>query len=190
MQCRERKIKLKDGRECLLRSPGPSDASQMLSFLRETSGETHFMIRYPEEVVLSEDEEEVLLQGSLEDRGSLMIAAFVDRELAGNAGISCINDKIKMRHWCTFGICIKKKYWGLGIGSALIREQMKYAAEIGYEQMELGVFADNERARGLYLINGFSDWGTIKNAFRLKDGTYHDEIQMGRILDRKEKRVI
>ena len=51
---------------------------------------------------------------------------------------------------------------------------------MGYEQIELGVFADNKRAQNLYKKNGFEVWGNTKNAFKLKDGTYRDEIIMGR----------
>lgn len=51
---------------------------------------------------------------------------------------------------------------------------------MGYEQIELGVFADNKRAQYLYKKNGFEVCGNTKNAFKLKDGTYRDEIIMGR----------
>ena len=50
------------------------------------------------------------------------------------------------------------------------------AKENGLEQMELGVYADNERAIHLYQKYGFEQCGIWKNAFKLKDGTYRDEI--------------
>lgn len=56
------------------------------------------------------------------------------------------------------------------------------AKRLGYEQIELGVFADNDKARNLYRKYEFEEWGCVKNAFRLKDGTYRDEITMGLIL--------
>ena len=49
-----------------------------------------------------------------------------------------------------------------------------------YEQLELGVFDDNKRAQALYKKHGFEVWGCSKNAYKLKDGTYRDEIIMGR----------
>ena len=53
---------------------------------------------------------------------------------------------------------------------------------MGLEQMELGVYADNERAIHLYQKYGFEQCGIWKNAFKLKDGTYRDEILMSKIL--------
>ena len=53
---------------------------------------------------------------------------------------------------------------------------------MGYEQVELGVFSDNKRAQALYKKHGFEVWGYSKNAYKLKDGTYRDEIIMGRML--------
>ena len=53
---------------------------------------------------------------------------------------------------------------------------------MGYEQIELGVFSDNEKAKALYKKYGFEVWGNTKNAFKLKDGTYRDEIMMGRMI--------
>lgn len=131
---------------------------------------------------MSAEWEEYLLQQNLDNKQSLMIMAFVNGDMAGNAGLACIEDKFKMRHRCSIGICLKERYWGLGIGKLLMQEQIRCAKKMGYEQMELGVFADNERAQRLYEKLGFEKWGEIKNAFRLKDGTYRNEIQMGLFL--------
>ena len=48
----EKRVALKDGMACILRSPGSDDAEAILSHLRQTSEETNFMIRYPEEIML------------------------------------------------------------------------------------------------------------------------------------------
>ena len=58
----------------------------------------------------------------------------------------------------------------------------KNAPAMGYTQMELGVYSDNERAIRLYETLGFERWGVLRCAFRLPDGTYRDEIQMGLFL--------
>lgn len=64
----------------------------------------------------------------------------------------------------------------------MIEEALAAARNMGCEQMELGVYSDNGRARALYRKLGFEEWGAIRNAYRLKDGTYCDEIIMGRRL--------
>ena len=48
--------------------------------------------------------------------------------------------------------------------------------------MELGVYADNDSGIALYQKMGFKEiWRNLK-AFKLKDGTYIDEINMIRFL--------
>lgn len=41
-------------------------------------------------------------------------------QVAGTAGIESIGNKYKVRHRAEFGISLIKKYWGLGIGRALL----------------------------------------------------------------------
>ena len=175
-------IELKDGTNCILRSPDEHDAEKMIEYLKMTSEETHFMVRYPEEINLTTDKEIELLKDNLNSNKDIMISAFVNDELAGNVGISCVRDHIKLKHRAVFGISIKENYWNNGIGNALLREVIEQTRIMGYEQIELGVFSDNEKAKELYKKYGFEVWGNTKNAYKLKDGTYHDEIIMGRMI--------
>ena len=86
---------------------------------------------------------------------------------------------MKIKHRACFGIAIKEKFQGRGLGNILTEEAIAAARNLGYTQIELGVFSDNEKARNLYRKYGFEEWGQTKNAFRLKDGTYRDETIMG-----------
>lgn len=182
MEFEEKKIELKDGTECILRSPNEQDAKSMIEYLKITSGETYFMVRYPEEINISIDKEKEILKDNLNSDKDIMIAAFVNGELAGNTGISCVRNHIKLKHRAEFGISIKEKYWNKGIGNLLLKEIIKQAKNMGYEQIELGVFSDNKKAQALYKKHGFEVWGSTKNAYKLKDGTYRDDIIMGRFL--------
>ncbi|WP_315081736.1 GNAT family N-acetyltransferase [uncultured Clostridium sp.] len=182
MKFGQSKVELKDGTACILRSPDEQDAEKMIEYLKITSKETYFMIRYPEEIRITINEEKECLNNNLTSDKDLMIAAFVNGELAGNASISCVRNYVKLKHRAVFGISIKEKYWNNGIGSILLKTIIEQAPKMGYEQIELGVFADNKKAQVLYKKYGFEVWGTTKNAFKLKDGTYRDEIIMVRII--------
>lgn len=182
MKFGEKEIELKDGTTCILRSPNEQDAEKMIEYLKMTSEETYFMVRYPEEINITIDKEIELLNDILHSNKDIMIAAFVNNEFAGNASISCARNHIKLKHRASFGISIKEKFWNNGIGNALIREIIEQARQMGYEQIELGVFSDNEKANALYKKYGFEVWGSTKNAYKLKDGTYRDEIIMGRMI--------
>jgi hypothetical protein len=58
----EKEVILQDGRICVLRSPEPEDARDLLAYLKQTSAETPFMIRYPEEITLSVEAEQIILK--------------------------------------------------------------------------------------------------------------------------------
>ena len=94
MKLEERSVTLRDGTLALLRSPQPSDAEQLNAYLRLTSAETHFMVRYPEECSQSTEAAQKRLQAMLEDERSFMLAAFIDGELVGNCGVNEIADRL------------------------------------------------------------------------------------------------
>ena len=164
MQFEAKEVELKDGTRCVLRSPNEQDAESMIEYLKTTSDETHFMIRYSEEIAISIEEEKKILNENIKSNKDIMVAAFVNNELAGNAGISCVRDNIKLKHRATFGISIKEKYWNNGIGNVILKEIIKQAKSMRYEQLELGVFDDNKRAQALYKkhnISMFSSFSTF-----------------------------
>lgn len=178
-----REIKLKNGTTCIVRSPEESDAEVMLIHTRKTAGETHFLTRYEEEVETTPERQLRMIKEMREDESRLLLSAFVEGRPVATIGLNGVSGHIKMRHRATFGLFVEQEYWGMGLGSLLIEEVIKAAQEMDYEQLELGVFADNERARALYRKMGFEEWGRKKRAYRLKDGTYVDEIVMGKVFE-------
>lgn len=174
----EKECFLKDNRICTLRSAAVSDAAAMVEFLRISNEETYFMMRYPEEIMLTEDEEKTILKNWEEQLNKLLLLAWIDGEIAGSCGIAPAAEHLKTKHRGRLGISVRKKYWSLGIGSLLLREILSFAKKDGIEQVELGVYSDNLRAQKLYERFGFTEWGRLTNAYKLKDGSYRDEINM------------
>lgn len=178
MKFEEREIVLKDGRKCILKPNSPEYAEAMIEYLTKTSGETEFLLRYPDEVNYTLESEKEILQRLLEDPYVIMMAAIVDGKVAGNGSVSGIGDKRKIRHRCSMAIALYEEYWGLGIGTAMIGYMTELAREIGWHQMDLEVVAENEQAQALYKKCGFIESGRRHNALLFDDGTYHDEILM------------
>ncbi len=178
----ERRFTLKDGHECLLRSPRPDEAAEFIKYLAETSGETDFMVRYPDEVETNIEYEREKLAKLCEDERSFMIAAYVDGKLAGNCGASAMGFQRKIRHRATFGISIYKWAWGLGLGTLLVGELLAQAKRNGFEQVELDVVSVNERARALYKKMGFVEYGVRRHCFKLDNGRYYDLVMMMKTL--------
>ena len=171
-------IQLKDERECLLRHPTAQDAESILHHLVVTSGETDFMLHYPDEIKMTKQMEESYLAKIEKDPKSLMICAEVDGKIVANGGIDPVGNCDRGRHRAVFGVSIQKAYWGLGIGSAITRALILKAKEMGYEQLELEVVASNERGIALYKKLGFEAYGLRKKSFKYRDGHYEDEYLM------------
>ncbi len=174
-------ITLKDGRSCLLRSPQLEDTEEMLAFLRQTAAESHFLLREPEDVSDNIDSERLFIQNILSSETQLMIVALVDSKLAGNCGLT-FRTYSKVKHRSIVGIGLLKKFWGLGIGSALFEEMIVAARAHGTTQMELEVIEGNQRGMSLYEKMGFQVVGTMPNAIRLQDGTILKEYTMVKVL--------
>ncbi len=115
MRLAEKRVRLKNGKFCILKSPAEEDAEDLLSYLRQTSAETYFMTRFPEEVTMTTEEEAAFLKMQQEDGSSLMISARVDGKLVGNAGISVVANRRKLCHRATLGIALKKEFWGMAV---------------------------------------------------------------------------
>lgn len=173
----EKKVRLKDGRDAVLRSPLPSDAEQLVKYMKQSTGETEFLLRYPEECLETTEEEALFIQRAVSSDDRLMVVCCVEGTIAGNCMIS-FNNRIKTRHRAEVAIGILREYWSLAIGSAMFTELIRVAKEKGVLQLELDYIQGNHRAKGLYEKMGFREVGVKPDAIRLKDGTMLDEISM------------
>ena len=80
------------------------------------------------------------------------------------------------------GIVCPERVLGCGLGSYLMQLAIDQTRSNGFEQLELGVYSDNSRAIHLYEKFGFERYGIQPRAFKLKNGTYRDEIIMVKML--------
>lgn len=175
--------KMKDGTEYIIRSIKPEEAAELLRLMKQTSGESLGMLRYPDDTFPSVGMEEKYLEHVMGSDNSAQIGAYVDGKLIGAAGVNCPGvGKRKVLHRCEIGLSIEKKYWDQQIGTRMIEALIELAQRVGYEQMELEVFTDNDRAIHLYKKMGFEIYGTRPNAMKLDDGTYQDEHLMVKYL--------
>ena len=182
MRFENRSVKLKDGRECVLRPTTAEYAQEMIDYMKITAAETPFLLRYPDEVTYTPESEKEILTRIYEDEKTVMMLALVDGQVAGNCSISGLGDKRRILHRCSLAIALKKEYWGLGIGTAMIGYLTELAGRIGYEQIELEVVDGNTSAKHLYEKCGFVETGRRVRAMKYDDGTYRDELVMSKIL--------
>ena len=177
----EKYIKLKDGRNALLRPPVPDDAETLIDFLKRASAETDFLLRGAEDSVMSVDDERKFIENNRKSENQLMICCFVEDNgeyrFAGNCGLG-FNSRRKTAHRASIGIAILKEFWGNGIGTALMNEADRAARERGVLQLELEFIEGNSRARALYEKCGFRIVGVHPDAFRMLDDSLKNEYLM------------
>ena len=174
-----RTIILKDGRTAILRSPDPDDAEKMIHYMITSSGETEFLLRYPEEASnYTIESEEKLLKEKNASPNEAFVACYVEGKIAGNSAIF-FDTKLKTKHRASVAIALLREFWGLGIGTEMLAELIGIAQKReGVMQLELDYIEGNVRARALYEKVGFRITGVRPNAVRLKDGTLLNEYMM------------
>lgn len=173
-----KKIKLKDGRECILRNGNERDGQAALENFILTHGQTDYLLTYPDENTMTAEEEAKYLKEKRESEREIEILAEVEGTLVGLAGIAAIGERDKIRHRADFGISIDKAYWNLGIGTALLHVCVDCAGKAGYEQIELNVVAENESAVSIYKKAGFVEYGRNPRGFKSRLTGYQEVIYM------------
>jgi len=182
MRFEERTFTLKDGRTCVLCPTYPEYAADMIEYLKITAAETPFLLRYPDEVNYTLEGEREILGHLLENETGVMMMALVDGQVAGNCSINGMGNKRRVLHRCGLAIALKKEFWNLGIGTAMMQYLEELARQIGYEQIELEVVEGNDTAKRLYEKCGFVETGKHVRALKYDDGTYRDEFIMIKVL--------
>ena len=171
-------ITLKDGRECILRNGEERDGQAALDNFILTHEQTDYLLTYPDENTMTAEQEGQFLQRKTDSEAEVEILAEVDGIVAGLAGIETVGGRDKIRHRAEVGISIDRKYWNLGIGTALLNACMDCAREAGYEQLELSVVAENETAITMYKKAGYREYGRNPRGFKSRSGGYQELVHM------------
>ena len=178
MEFAERKVGLKDGRTAILRAPRVEDAAAMIAYLKTIMGETRFLSQERDEVQFTLEQEEDFLRGQVNAPRGAMIVAEIDGEIAGSCTFADVSAKRRFAHRCVLEIALYQRYCGLGLGRRLMEYALEMAKNCGYEQIELEVIADNDRAVALYKSAGFEMFGVHPRVLKYDDGSYADALLM------------
>ena len=183
MKYEAKELTLKDGRTCTLRSAEKHDAAEMLRYMVQVLGETPYLLSSPEDFAqMPLEQEEAFIENTLAAERAVMITAFDGERIIGSADLRAAGKRLRVQHRCGMGITILKEYWSVGLGSAIMEAVIDCARQLGYEQLELEVVAENRRALSLYLKYGFKVYGCLPHKVRYTDGTYADDYLMYKTL--------
>lgn len=162
------------GRTIVLRNAEVSDAADLLDYLKITTSETPYLIREPDEVTLTIEQQEKFLASKISEERELMLIATIDGKHIGNCSLMEIAPYRRYSHRCEVAIALYQKYCGCGIGKIMMQTVLDIAKDLGYEQAELEVISDNKTAIALYEKLGFQKYGCFPKNMKYADGTYAD----------------
>lgn len=110
------------------------------------------------------------------------LVAEIDGAVVGNLGIRR-GDRPSVRHTAELGLTVASASRGLGAGRAMMATAEVWAREHAVTKIVLGVFAKNERARGLYDRLGYEVEGVERRQARFADGEEIDIVRLAKFLD-------
>jgi RimJ/RimL family protein N-acetyltransferase len=169
---------LRGGRVLLIREATANDASAVLDYIEVVSGETDFLGFGPGEFELAEAQEARVLRRYRQLDNQLYLLGLVDGRVVGTL-IFTAGLRPRVRHTGELGLSVRKEYWGLGIGGAMLAALIDWARGNGIvTKINLRVRTDNHRAIRLYERAGFAIEGTLHREVFL-NGRYFDQFWMG-----------
>ncbi|MCB2297356.1 GNAT family N-acetyltransferase [Clostridium tagluense] len=147
------------------------DAEKLIKLIKKVEKETTFLLREPDEFILTVEEEEKFIQSQLDSEVDLTIIAEIDGKIVGICSLNG-NTRKRIRHCAKFGIAISIDYCGMGIGKKMMEACINWARENRISRITLEVDTNNFAAISLYMKLGFEIEGTFKNDKLLPDGSY------------------
>ncbi len=113
------------------------------------------------------------------------VLAFIDQagEMLGTVAVQRVLNRTRRAHvgWI-YRMFVDPQHWGKGVGKELLGAAIRTAREMKITSLLLSVSSENERARTLYVAQGFECMGIEKNSVCV-DGQYRDEEMFQLILD-------
>ncbi|MDZ5253668.1 GNAT family protein [Clostridium sp. LIBA-8841] len=170
-------VNLKDGKNLILRKPLEDDAENIIKYLNTVGGESNNLLFGKGEFHFTVEQEKAYIEEINQSSNSLMLLGTINDEIVSISQISTSNRK-RICHNSEIAISVRKDYWNIGVGSAVMEELIRFAKDKkSIKTISLGVRESNNNAIKLYEKYGFKKIGVHENYFNI-DGVYYDEILM------------
>lgn len=170
-------VKLKSGKEIVLRTPLLTDAKTFSDYINEVVDEDTFISSNKQ----TEEDERSYIKSMIKkitDNKEIHIVAFDGEKKIG--AVDIFNRGVRKEHSGELQINILKSFRGQSLGKILMNEALKLAQEkLGLKQVILTCFSVNTIANKLYIKQGFKQYGLLPKAIKYKN-QYIDEILMYR----------
>ena len=151
------------------------DAATLWDAERRTALTPGLLASRPGEIAVELFEEKIEVLAT----GGRYVVAELDGSVVGHALLEPLGGLAAISHVFTLTIVVHPGMLGRGIGSALLRELLDWAAgDPRLTKVELRVRSTNARAIALYQKLGFVEEGRFRRRVRLEDGTLLDDLGM------------
>ena len=160
--------------EITYREAQPADAAALLDYMKQVGSESDNLSFGAEGLSFTPDQEAAMLDSISKNPRAIMLLAFDDEEIVGNASLHG-SSRPRFSHRYELAITVRKSHWGQGIGTILIEQLISFAKMIGAEVVTLEVRSDNDRAIALYKKFGFEKFGTYRKFFKFGDDYFDAE---------------
>ncbi|WP_407920527.1 N-acetyltransferase family protein [Gottfriedia acidiceleris] len=167
----------------IIRTGKIEDAEVILDIQKSVICESEYLIAYPEEFTKTPSQQREWIQSILENENETIIVAEKDDEVIGWIVFESTQNRKRLSHTGSFGMLIRNKYRGMGIGKMLLQILLEWAENNPLiEKVSLGVFSTNHRAISLYKKMGFIEEGRKINEFKFDENKYVDDILMYKLV--------
>lgn len=175
-----------DGGELVVDYATPDQAAPSLVLHRRVLQEGEWFITTAAEFVMTTAQRQREIEDLARSDSGCFLVATRGRSLLGFLTVHP-SPLQRLRHTGKLQIMVDPAARGLGAGRALMEAFMDWGLDNPHlEKVGLAVFADNDRAVGLYRRFGFLEEGRRVREYRFQDGTYRDDLLMYRFMNRDD----
>lgn len=117
------------------------------------------------------------------NRGHSTDCRFVARsgeKILGWVALSPVSSRCVYAGVAEVSIYIEEEHKGMGIGTILLNNLIKYSEEAGYWTLQSGIIKENLSSRILHKKCGFREIGYRERLGKMNNGKWHDVILMER----------
>ena len=150
-------MRLKNGSELIISEAAARDAGECIEYLNIVGGESDYLTFGKDEFQIDVATEERFIEEMAQADTSVILIGRIDGELACMGSLSG-QTKARLAHQSDLGITVKKKFWNIGAGKAMMEALIGFARQNSkIEIVHLGVRSDNVKAISLYKKLGFEE---------------------------------
>lgn len=172
-------VKLKNGKEIVIRQCLVEDAENLLTTVRTYMNDSKFYALTKEEFTITIPQEEKWIQSFIDNTNSLLLVAVYENKIIGNLDLTAHN-RMKLNHTAIIGMSLLEEWRGFGLGFELLNAVINWSKNKSkLTRLWLQVFGDNTNAIALYKKVGFIEEGRQKNFIKTEDGGFDDNVIMG-----------